>query len=363
MLDNLDAVIAEVSDNGKYRFNQRQLLYRLRPIVKEELDKELTEGNFNAIITDYEAEYGEIPGMYRETRGSIYHPHRRETIPLGTLTVENYERPIWTYNKIVYIEKEGFSEALKDDEWPERHDAMVMSSKGNTTRAAKDLVDKLAEHDEPCTVYCVHDADAYGTMIYQTFQEATRARGARKIQIVNLGLEPWEAVAMGLEVEEVEEKDKNKPVADYVRKRKDTAPDGESWEEWLQTHRVELNAMTTPEFIEWLDTKMAEHEDGKLIPPPKVLTAELDEKLEAKVRAIITERILREAGLKTQIAETIGAITRPNGADLAKGIDVLFTRTPETEWRTHIEAVVDDLTTPIQRGVAEAMGASKDTTT
>ena len=35
-----------------------------------------------------------------------------------------------------------------------------------------------------------------------------------------------------------------------------------SWEEWLQTHRVELNAMTTPQFIEWLDAKMAAHKVG-----------------------------------------------------------------------------------------------------
>ena len=37
--------------------------------------------------------------------------------------------------------------------------------------------------------------------------------------------------------------------------------------DWLQTNRVELNAMTTPQLIEWLDEKMAEHGDGKLIPP------------------------------------------------------------------------------------------------
>jgi hypothetical protein len=110
--------------------------------------------------------------------------------------------------------------------------------------------------------------------------------------------------------------------------------------------------MTTPEFIEWLDNKMAEHEDGKLIPPPKVLTAELDEKLEAKVRAILTEIILQEAGLDNRAAETISTITRPDGADLAKGIDFLFARTPETEWRTHIDAVVDDLTTLIEAGKA-----------
>jgi hypothetical protein len=326
VLENLDAVIAKVSDNGKYRFNSRQLLYRLRPIIKDELDKELTEGNFNAIITDYEVEHGEIPGMYREPRGSIYHPHLHETIPLGTLTVEDYERPIWNFNKVVYIEKEGFSEALKDNGWPERHDCMVMSSKGNTTRAAKDLIDKLAKHDEPCTIYCVHDADAYGTMIYQTFQEATRARGARKIQIINLGLEPWEAVEMSLEVEDVEKGDRRKPAANYVLERED----GDYWEEWLQTHRVELNAMTTPEFIEWLDAKMAEHGDGKLIPPPDVLTTELDEQLEHEVRDILTERILQQAGLENQVTEAMASIKRPNGTALAKNIGRMFEHSPKT---------------------------------
>jgi hypothetical protein len=108
VLDNLDAVVAEVSGDGRYRFNQRQLLYKLRPIVRNELGEDLTTTNFAAIITDYEAENGEIPGMYREPRGSIYHPHRGETITLGTLMVENYERPAWTYSNLLYIEKEGF---------------------------------------------------------------------------------------------------------------------------------------------------------------------------------------------------------------------------------------------------------------
>src|SRR5262249_28595320 len=150
-----------------------------------------------------------------------------------------------------------------DDGWPERHDCALMSSKGYTTRAARDLVDKLAEHDEPCTIFCVHDADAYGTMIYQTFQQATRARGARKVHIVDLGLQPWEAIEMGLDVEDVErDGNKRKPVAEYVLGR----DDGDQWEEWLQSHRVELNAITTPEFIAWLDAKMAAHGAGKLVP-------------------------------------------------------------------------------------------------
>jgi len=335
--ENLDDAIATVSGDGEFRFNQRQLLYVLRPIVKDETGKALTTQNFNSIITDYENEHGEIPGMYREPRGSIYHPHRGDTIMLGTLMVEDYERPAWTFNKLVYIEKEGFSEALKEVRWAERHDCMLMSSKGFTIRAARDLVDKLAEHDEPVTVFCVHDADAYWTMIFQTFQEETKARGARKIRIVNLGLEPWEAVEMGLEIEEVEEKHRRKPIADYVCERRD----GDAWEEWLQSNRVELNVMTTPQFIEWLDGKMVGYD--KLIPPADVLEAELNVRVEDKVREAIVARILQEANVDGQVAAAIAKIESPDSTALAAGIKQLFDATPDAQWRDHIESVATEL--------------------
>jgi hypothetical protein len=333
---------------GKHRFNSRQILYRMRPIVKAETGQDLQTGNFTAIITDYEDENGEIPGMYREPRGSIYHPHRRETFALGTLTVEEYERPPWTYNKLLYMEKEGFSEALKEINWGERHDCAFASSKGYTTRAIRDLVDKLAEHDEPVIVPCVTDADAYGTMIYQTFQDATKARGARKIKIVHLGLHPWEAVKAGLEIEEVEKGKKRKAVADYVLKRDaelpKEAPGGISWEEWLQTHRIELNAMTTPQFIAWLDAKMAEQGIGKLIPPDDVIEDELEERLEEKVRDIVKERILREAGYEDQVTDALDEIERPDAVALKAGIEASFVVNQENDWRMHIESIATSLT-------------------
>jgi hypothetical protein len=300
-------------------------------------------------ITAYEDENGEIEGMYREPRGSIYHPNRGDHIPLGTLMVEDYERPAWTFNKLLYVEKEGFSEAVKDDGWPERHDCALISSKGFTTRAARDLVDKLAEHNEPVTVFCVTDADAFGTMIYETFQEERKARGARKIEIVHLGLQPWEAIEAGLEVENVEAGDKRKPVANYILEREDLAPNGETWEEWLQTHRVELNAMTTPQFIAWLDRKMAEHGIGKLIPPEEVLAVDLEDRLEAKVRADVQERILREAGFERQVAKALAVIERPTNVALAEGIEELFARDPEREWRDHVESVANELSAKADR--------------
>jgi hypothetical protein len=340
VLDNLDDVIADVSGEEGYRFNSRQLFYALRPIVMNEIGEELKIDNFTGIITDYENEHGEIPLMYREPRGSITHPHRNETITLGTLMVEEYERPAWNFNKLLYIEKEGAQEALKQNRWLERHDCTVMSSKGFSTRAARDLIDKLVEHDEPLEVFCATDADSSGGMIYQTLQEETKARGARKIKIVKLGLEPWEAVAMGLEVETVEKTKRRKPVADYVRKRED----GPYWENWLQTHRVELNAMTTPQLIEWLDRKMSAFGSGKLIPPPDVLEQDLADRIESKVRAAITERILSEARIDDQVAAAIAGIKTPKGAELASDIEELFKQEPDREWRNAIEAVASRLT-------------------
>ena len=122
------------------------------------------------------------------------------------------------------------------------------------------------------------------------------------------------------------------------------SPDGNSWEEWLQTHRVELNAMTTPQFIAWLDGKMAQHGVGKLIPPDEVLETELKERIEKKARAAITERILREAKLDDQVKATVAAIKTPRAATLVKDIKQLFKTKPERDWRSHIEAVATERT-------------------
>src|SRR5262249_18142923 len=70
------------------------------------------------------------------------------------------------------------------------------------------------------------------------------------------GPEPDEAREMDLPVEPVERKgNRSVAVARYV-------PASEA--RWLQSHRVELNAMTTPQFLEWLDAKMESYE-GKLM--------------------------------------------------------------------------------------------------
>jgi hypothetical protein len=141
---------------------------------------------------------------------------------------------------------------------------------------------------------------------------------------------------MGLEVEMVEAGDRRKPVADYVTAYPCEEEEG-NWANWLQTKRVELNAMSTPEFIAWLDSKMAAYD--KLIPPADVLVAEWNDRITAKVRVAITERILREAGLESQVATAIAAIEKPSPAALAEGVRRLFQQEPDREWRDQIEAI------------------------
>jgi hypothetical protein len=299
----LPAAIAHSSGNGQYEFNQRGLFYAVRPGFIEVFGKEPLYSTFTDIITDYEAEVGDVDGMYRDDRGALYVPHSSgEPIALGQRLVRAYERPEWTFNKILYVEKGSFVSLLRQAGWPELHDCAILTSQGYASRAVRDLFDALGETDEDLTFFCVHDADGYGTCIYQTLVQETKARPGRKVEVINLGLDPEEALAMRLPVEPVDQA-RRIPAADYL---------SEKWREWLQTKRVELNAMTSPQFIQWLDSKMAEHDRGKVIPPEEVL----EDELEGVVSAFVRERAEREVRVRTDfdrllretIAQRMGTI-------------------------------------------------------
>jgi len=325
--------IAFASGNGRYRYSERQLFYALRERVHRDTESELNWDNFKKIIGDIESERGDdLPGITRDNRGVLYHPHTGETIPLGTINVERYERPLWTFNKILYAEKEGLFEALIAERWPEKHDCALLTSKGFATRAARDVIDLLGETDEDLLFFCIHDADGHGTTIYQSLQEATRIRPRRVVEVVNLGIEPAEGRAMGLQVETFASKDPVR-VADYVP-ADDVA--------WLQTQRIELNAMTTPDFITWLDGKMDAHGQGKLIPPISVLTDQLNDDVEERIREDITERILRENDVDGKVSEMM-TVARPIieawGNELPSYVSSAFVLDPAQAWTAPVAEV------------------------
>lgn len=334
----LDAAIDQASGNGRYRYSLRQLFYAVRPHLLTALEKEPEYNYFAQVITDIEAGMGrDLPGLYRDARGVIYHPHTREEIPLGTLNVETYERPAWTFNKILYSEKEGFFSILKDAGWPERNDCALLTSKGFASRAARDVLDLIGESQEEIYFFCIHDADASGTLIYQALTEATRARGKRKVHVINLGLEPWEADSMGLQVEtfrKAEDRKRDLPVAEYI---------DEEWKEWLQTRRVELNAMSSPQFLSWLDGKFDQYR-SKVVPPQAVLNAALDTASEKAVRDALARKLLAEAGFEAQVLRIMEGLKGMNGhRDLEARVAQWLSSNPRDRWDRPVEQIAREL--------------------
>ncbi|MGA2496915.1 MAG: hypothetical protein ABSH20_04195 [Tepidisphaeraceae bacterium] len=336
---NLKSGIAMASGNGQYRFSLRQLYYAVRPAVLAELELDALDYNtFSAVITDHEAENGDIEGMTRDPRGTLYHPHLHEEIPLGTEAVENYQRPEWTFNKCLYAEKEGLLAILKADGWPERNDCALLTSKGYASRAARDLLDLLGDGDEPIEFYCIHDADAYGTTIYQSLVEATAARPARKVHVVNLGLEPAEALEMKLEVETftVDAK-RDRAVAEYVPA---------DWKRWLQVHRVELNAMTTPQFLDWLNAKFS-HAAGKVIPPAQVMADRLRQEVRTRLRERLTDDAIKNARVDERTDEIVEdmapALAVVVNNELTAQVTASLADSPDLLWSQPIKTLANKL--------------------
>jgi hypothetical protein len=147
--------------------------------------------------------------------------------------------------------------------------------------------------------------------------------------VVNLGLEPEEGASMAedglVEVERLKPGKKRKPVAEYVNPK---------WREWLQSNRVELNAMSTPQFLEWLERKFAGYA-GKVIPPDEVMTYRLAEQVEAKLREIVTERVLAEAGVDALVARSVAelaALVKAAGGTITRDVAGALEENPHEPW-------------------------------
>ncbi len=328
IMDAIPAGIRSASGNGEYRFSQRQLYYAVRPDVIKATGDEPEYGYFCTILTEYENGNGEIEGLYRDNRGTLYIPHTGEEIPVGTRNVADFERPEWTFHKILYCEKEGFFPILRAAKWPERWDCALLTSKGYASRAVKDLLDMLGEDDEPLLCFCIHDADPDGTMIYETLQEATKTRGKRGIDVINLGLDPDEGVVMGLQEEPVQ-RERKSPVAGYI---------SHEWGKWLQKNRIELNAMSTPLFLSWLDRKMSRYGSPKLIPPEDVIRGEYFGALRNEIGESVTRRVLRESDAEGQIdAAYLDAVKGIHEERWTEIVSAALDRDQTKEWRAPVK--------------------------
>jgi hypothetical protein len=366
VLDILAAgsAVADASGNGALPFNERALMYVIRVPVPG-----LTKGYFAQLVTEYERTIlmDEIPGMFRSNRGAFYEPHSDKVIPLGTLTVRDYRRDPWIYGTVLVCEKEDNVHMLRAAGFAERWDCFLMSSSGFTTRALKDLIDYIGStaSRDPVRIFAITDADLSGPLIFQTLVQETKARDARNIEIINLGLFPWEALAGGLQHEtglrelarkkSRNGKERQSKVADCIleRDRKNLRtgnPNNEPvWAEWLKDNRVELNAMTSRQRVAWVEKKFTEHKVTKVIPTERIAKERLAESLLNKITNQVQEELLRnqQEWVDQQIRERVGRVKIPAG--IAGKAKHYLRSNPSERWTSAIDDLAEQLIPEDQR--------------
>jgi hypothetical protein len=167
---------------------------------------------------------------------------------------------------VVFIEKEGFGPLLKAVKLADRHDLMIISTKGVSVTAARQLVDEICGGgDVPLLV--LHDFDIAGFMIFGTLH-----RDTRRYQFLHT-IEP---IDIGLRLEDIGGLEREPAAATKTgptRLREQLAENGASPDEIniLLHERVELNAMTSDALIAMIERKLKAHGIKKVIPDGQLL--------------------------------------------------------------------------------------------
>src|SRR5262245_44055197 len=213
----MEAAFMQASANDTLPANARQIMYAARPKIAQLADKEIS-GTFDKYFTqtllpDYIAERRPAwaSNVVWDARGHFTEPHSSTEIGLGTLEVRSYlagvrshcvngfavdvrekhyptRGPNNRFGAILFLEKEGFDPLLEEGRFAERYDIAVMSTKGTSVTASRELVQELcATYDVPLLV--LHDFDVTGFTISGTLRSSTRRfTYGRKFKVVDLGL-------------------------------------------------------------------------------------------------------------------------------------------------------------------------------
>jgi hypothetical protein len=275
----------KASANDTLPANARQIMYAARGEIQKLTDKPLDDQYFTQVLLpDYIAEHGVAWDVAYDDRGHFVEPHTEEAFGLGTLNVRGYLSqireprfesakftdakvdtygPQGNYGAVLFIEKEGFMSLFKETKLAERFDIAIMSTKGVSVTAARKLIDQVCgKYNVPLLV--LHDFDVAGFTILNTlFTDTRRYSFGRPFGVIDLGLRLADVKKMDLESEEAAEGG-GSDARISARLAKDGATSEEI--EFLLTSRVELNAMASDEFMEFIEGKLEEHGIKKIIP-------------------------------------------------------------------------------------------------
>jgi hypothetical protein len=295
-------VYMETSGNGRLPAKVRQIMYPARPLLQKAAGgQELDDKYFcKVLLPKFLAENPELTANWDivfDARGHFEEPHTGFNFGIGTVEVREYlaslhdpkliaaflksagvefRGPSGSFGALLFIEKEGFNKVLEAARIPERYDIAIMSTKGTSVTAARKLADELcAKYDIPLLI--ARDFDKTGFSISGTLQRDTwRYTFKNTITVVELGLSLNDVVEMGLETEyQFHKKGDKEVMMDNMRENGASETEIEfmfrDFDRLRSTRRVELNAMTSPQFIAFIERKLKQAGIKKIVPDKKEL--------------------------------------------------------------------------------------------
>src|SRR5215208_4250610 len=305
-------VLGRAIANAGTNFSRRDLFYAARPLCYDHSEweggKVLDYIYFSqTLLTEYQEENGSIAGLWTDARGHLHEPHTGKSIGLGTIEVANYEFPEYTFDKILYVEKEGEISKLQAAKLAERYDMAICSGKGQPTEAVRTLFEHAQGRDFQLFVF--HDADLDGYDIARVMAEETRRMPDYSVEVVDIGLTVEDALDMGLASEPFYRK---KNMSWELRRRlSDVAKEylyQRDGYRGVRGRRFELNAiLPDTRRIEYIERKLEENGvRGKVIPSEDKLEGLAEEKyrdLSAEWVAEAIAEIIASEGLSEKIAD------------------------------------------------------------
>jgi hypothetical protein len=291
----------KASNGGRYWANARQIYYVARPLIQEQTGRPLDDKYFTQVLLpDFMEQHGfDNWKVAYDARGHFVEPHGGESFGVGTLQVNSYlesindepeleaaalaqasvklQGPKGNFGAVLFVEKEGFDPLLRQAKIANKFDIAIMSTKGMSVTAARRLADEMC-HEHNIPLLLLHDFDKAGFSIAGTWQRDTRRYEFQNaIQTIDLGLTLKDVQAMGLESEHQFHAKGNK-WALKANLRENGATEAEidfmfaDFDSMRSLRRVELNAMTSPVFIEFVERKLNEAGVKKIVPDEDLLT-------------------------------------------------------------------------------------------
>jgi hypothetical protein len=326
----------------------RDLYYAVRNRIKRfgyDADELRYKYFSQTILPNYRREVRDLPKVIYEPRGTLYEPHEdgRE-VPLGTRTVAEYNFPDYVFDKILYIEKNGRVEILRAAGVDKRHDMALVGGQGYSTEAIRTLFAAAEEGDYQ--LFVLHDADPDGYGIARTLREETKRMPDHSVDVIDIGLNLEDALALGKEPETFTRNIRLdaaiEPGLTEVEREHfvgEERKDDKGKPYWI-AKRVELNDLSSPQLVEYVERKLEESGvRGKVIPPADALEERCEamyrEKVDGWVDEIIAE-LLQSDELKEKLAEEHQERFGLEGAK--RWIEVCFERDRSKSW----SGVVDE---------------------